>query len=139
MTRHMLRAKIHRATVTQADLNYQGSISLCPDLIRAGHFVEFERVDIYNCNNGERFSTYVIPGQPGQVCLNGAAARLVQPGDQVIICAYANVPEDLVSRHKPALVFVDRQNKILEIGAQFLHGTGTETDLNSKLNIPDLI
>ena len=81
----MLRAKIHRATVTGADLNYEGSISICPDLIKASGLLINEQVDIYNCNNGARFTTYVILGNKGEICLNGAAARHVQKGDLVII------------------------------------------------------
>lgn len=85
MNLSMLKCKIHRATVTEADLNYEGSVSVDPALIAAAGLLINERVDIYNCNNGARFSTYVIKGKPGQICLNGAAARHVQPGDLVII------------------------------------------------------
>jgi L-aspartate 1-decarboxylase (EC 4.1.1.11) len=79
LKRHILRAKIHRATVTGANLNYEGSISIDERLLEAGKFVVFEKVDIYNVNNGNRFSTYVIPGKPGEISLNGAAARLCMP------------------------------------------------------------
>lgn len=111
MIRTLLKSKIHRATVTDANLNYTGSISLDPQLIAAADLVEFERVDIYNCNNGERFSTYVILGGEGEVCLNGAAARKVQPGDIVIIASYAQYGAEEVPVHRPKLVYVDAANR----------------------------
>lgn len=109
-----MRCKIHRATVTEADLTYEGSISLSPELILASGLLLHEKVDILNCNNGARFSTYVIKGKKGQVCLNGAAARLVQKGDVVIIVAYANMPIEEAQKHDPKVVFVDQMNKIKE-------------------------
>lgn len=111
----MLRAKIHRATVTEADLAYEGSISICPDLIAASGLLINERVDIYNCNNGARFSTYVIQGKKQQICLNGAAARHVQKGDVVIIVAYCGLDMDEAAKHKPQVVFVDDQNRMCEL------------------------
>jgi aspartate 1-decarboxylase len=111
----MLKCKIHRATVTDADLNYEGSISIDPQLVEAAGLREFERVEIYNCNNGQRFATYVIFGKQGEICLNGAAARLVHRGDLVIIAAYANVDEKEASSHKPRLVFVDEKNRIKQL------------------------
>ena len=111
----MLKCKIHRATVTDADLNYEGSISVDPALCDAAGLYEFERVDIYNCNNGARFSTYVIYGKPGEICLNGAAARHVCKGDIVIIAAYVGVKESEVKSHRPNLVFVDEKNKIKSV------------------------
>lgn len=111
----MLKCKIHRATVTDADLNYEGSISIDPVLLDAAHLIEFEKVDIYNCNNGARFSTYVIPGKPGEICLNGAAARHVMKGDIVIIAAFVNVNQQEALQHKPQLVFVDDKNKVKSI------------------------
>lgn len=116
MNLSMLKSKIHRATVTDADLNYEGSISICPELIRASGLLIYERVDIYNVNNGARFSTYVILGQPGEVCLNGAAARHVQKGDLVIICSYCGVSAEEAPRHKPSVVFVDEKNRIKAVG-----------------------
>ncbi|MES2856053.1 MAG: aspartate 1-decarboxylase, partial [Bdellovibrionota bacterium] len=89
----MLKCKIHRATVTDADLNYEGSVSIDPKLVEAAGLREFEKVEIYNCNNGQRFATYVIFGKDGEICLNGAAARLVHRGDLVIIAAYASMDE----------------------------------------------
>ncbi len=112
MQRTLLKSKIHRATVTDADLNYAGSISLGPEFLEAADLLEFEQVDIYNCNNGQRFHTYVILGEPGEVCLNGAAARLVQPGDIVIIASYAEYEEEEALRHRPKLVYVDAKNAI---------------------------
>jgi aspartate 1-decarboxylase len=111
----LLKCKIHRATVTDADLNYEGSVSIDPKLVEAAGLREFERVEIYNCNNGERFATYVIFGKDGEICLNGAAARLVHKGDLVIIASYANFTEAEAAQHKPQLVFVDEKNRIKEI------------------------
>jgi aspartate 1-decarboxylase len=113
MNRTLLKSKIHRATVTDANLNYTGSISLGPEFLEAADLLEFEQVDIYNCNNGERFHTYVILGEPGEVCLNGAAARKVQPGDIVIIASYAEYENEEAKAHKPLLVYVDEKNGIL--------------------------
>jgi len=117
MNRTLLKSKIHRATVTDANLNYTGSVSIGPELLEAADLLEFEQVDIYNCNNGERFHTYTILGQPGEVCLNGAAARKVQPGDIVIIASYAAYPDAEARAHKPKLVYVDAGNRITEIKA----------------------
>lgn len=114
----MMRTKIHRATVTEADLTYEGSISICPDLIRASGLYINERVDIYNCNNGARFSTYVIKGKKGQICLNGAAARHVLKGDLVIICSYCDVKIEEAPYHKPNAVFVDAKNQVKEVRAE---------------------
>ncbi|UXR64123.1 aspartate 1-decarboxylase [Bdellovibrio bacteriovorus] len=110
----MLRTKIHRATVTGADLNYEGSVSICPDLIKASGLLINERVDIYNCNNGARFSTYVIKGKKGEICLNGAAARHVQKGDLVIICSYCGMSLEEGKKHEPTVVFVNGKNKAVE-------------------------
>jgi len=115
MKRTILKSKIHRAKVTDANLAYTGSISLCPKLIAAADLLEFEKVDIYNCNNGERFSTYVILGKENEVCLNGAAARLVQPEDLVIVASYAEYDSTEWGSHKPSLVFVDDNNDIATI------------------------
>lgn len=117
MQRTFLRAKIHRARVTRADLNYEGSIALDPALIAAGGFLPFERVEIYNITNGSRLATYIVEGEPGsgEVCLNGAAARLVQPDDLVIICAYCELSEAEMSRHVPRVVLVNQRNEVTEI------------------------
>lgn len=115
----MLKSKIHRATVTDADLNYEGSISIDPILIEAARLREFEQVDIYNCSNGARFTTYVIPGKRGEICLNGAAARHVHRGDLVIIACYAHMTEDEARSHAPSLVFVDEANAIKSVKSAF--------------------
>lgn len=111
MNRTLLKSKIHRATVTDANLNYTGSIAIDPELVAAADLLPFEQVDIYNCNNGERFHTYVILGKPGEITLNGAAARLVQPGDLVIIASYAQYAPSEWAEHAPKLVFVDSANR----------------------------
>lgn len=110
----MLKAKIHRATVTDADLSYEGSITIDPELCRASGILPHEKVEIYNCNTGARFATYVILGGEGDICVNGAAARLVQRGDVVIIVAYAVVDATEAERHEPMVVFVDEHNRIRE-------------------------
>jgi aspartate 1-decarboxylase len=107
----MLNCKIHRATVTDADLTYEGSISICPKLIKACGLLLNQKVDIYNCNNGARFSTYVIPGKTGEICLNGAAARHVAKGDVVIIVSYCSLTMEEARRHVPRVVFVDSKNR----------------------------
>jgi aspartate 1-decarboxylase len=112
MNVEMLKCKIHRATVTDADLNYEGSISICPKLIKASGLLLNEKVDIYNCNNGARFTTYVIEGKTGEICLNGAAARHVQPADIVIIVSYCNMPIEEARVHQPKVVFVDNKNRM---------------------------
>lgn len=116
---NMLKAKIHRATVTDADLNYEGSVSIDTRLIEAAGLREFEMVDIYNCNNGARFHTYVIPGKTGEICLNGAAARMVHRGDLVIIACYASYTEEEAKKHQPKLVFVDQKNEIKTVKSHY--------------------
>ena len=108
----LLKSKIHRATVTDANLNYEGSVSIDPVLCEAARLLPFEKVEIYNCNNGERFATYVIYGKPGEVCLNGAAARLVHKGDLVIIASYADMEQSEAAEYKPHLVMVSDNNRI---------------------------
>lgn len=112
----MLKSKIHRATVTEANLNYVGSITIDEDLMDTVGIYENEKVQIVNVNNGERFDTYVIKGERGKgdICLNGAAARLVHVGDKVIIMAYAYVDEKEVKEMKPKVILVDEENKILD-------------------------
>lgn len=111
----MLYSKIHRATVTEADLDYEGSISIDTRLIEKANMYVNQQVDILNCNNGARFTTYIIAGKKNQICLNGAAARHVQKGDKVIIVAYASVDIKYASKHKPTVVFVDDKNNYKEI------------------------
>lgn len=110
----VLAGKIHRATVTDANLNYVGSISIDEKLIEAAGLCEWQKVEILNVNNGERFSTYVIKGTKGQICLNGAAARKVCAGDIVIIVAYGLMSEKKAKKHKPKVVFVNEKNEIVK-------------------------
>ncbi|HEX9081672.1 MAG TPA: aspartate 1-decarboxylase [Holophagaceae bacterium] len=120
MLRHFLLGKIHRATVTRADLDYVGSITLDPLLIEAAGFMENEKVDIYDVTNGSRLSTYVIPGTPGsgEVGINGAAAHLVKSGDLVIIAAYGWMTAEEALACAPRVVFVDERNRITEARTQ---------------------
>lgn len=108
----LLKSKLHRARVTASDLNYEGSIAIAPELRRAAGFLLHERVEIYNVNNGARFATYVIGGKKrGEIMLNGAAARLVQPGDEVIIAAYAEFEPAEAEVHQPTVVLLDAKNR----------------------------
>lgn len=115
MQRTLLKSKIHRATVTDANLHYQGSVSIDPLLLEAADILVNERVEIYNITNGERFATYAIEGTPGagQIVLNGAAAHKVSVGDLVIIATYAVYSDQECRAHKPSLVFVDTRNRIV--------------------------
>jgi len=112
----MLYSKIHRATVTDANLNYVGSITIDEELMDAAGLIEGQKVDIVNINNGERFSTYVIKGKRGKrdICLNGAAARKVHVGDKIIIIAYASMSLDEAKKYKPKIVIVDDDNNIIK-------------------------
>lgn len=120
MTITMMKSKIHRAIVTEAELNYVGSITIDKTLMEAAKILPNEKVLVVNNNNGERFETYVIEGEAdtGTICLNGAAARLAQPGDTVIIITFAQMEEQEAKEHRPRVVFVDVKNRIT--------GTGTE-------------
>lgn len=120
----LCKSKLHRATVTEACLNYIGSITIDEDLMDAAHIMANERVQVVNNNNGARLETYVIPGPRGSgvICLNGAAARLVQPGDKVIIIAYGICTPEEARRHKPTVVFLDEHNNITEIKGEERHG-----------------
>jgi aspartate 1-decarboxylase len=112
---HVLKSKIHRAKVTQAELHYVGSITIDQDLLDAAHLLPNEKVQIVNNHNGERFETYVIPGErgSGQICLNGAAARRVQVGDIVIIMAYGLMTQEEARHFQPAVVFPDENNHLV--------------------------
>ena len=114
MQRMMCKSKIHRATVTGADLNYMGSITIDPELMEAADLLEYEQVHVVNINNGARFETYVISGQrgEGEICLNGAAARLAAPGDRVIVISYGQYAEEELADYRPMFIFVDDQNRI---------------------------
>ncbi|ENZ76379.1 MULTISPECIES: aspartate 1-decarboxylase [Ralstonia] len=117
MQRNMLRAKLHRATVTQADLDYEGSCGIDEDLLDAADMREYEKIELYNVNNGERFSTYIIKGKrgSGEISLNGAAARRAHVGDLLIICTYAPMNEEEVANYKPKVVLLGEGNKIKAI------------------------
>ena len=117
MLKTLMNGKIHRATVTDANLNYVGSITVDTDLLNAAGIDIHEKVQIVNNNNGERFETYTIAGKAGsgEICLNGAAARLVQPGDTVIIMSFVLLDKNEIANHKPKVVLVDEHNKITQI------------------------
>ena len=114
MRRELLRAKIHRATVTDTNVEYEGSLTLDLSLMAAADLRPFERIDVYNVSNGARFSTYVIPGEAtsGTVCVNGAAAHLASRRDRIIIAAYGSYEEDEISGHQPLVVLVDDENRV---------------------------
>ena len=114
MFRRLMKSKIHRATITSADLHYEGSLTMDQDLLDAGDLVEFEEIQVVNVNNGARFSTYVIPGPRGSgvIQLNGAAARLGLPGDLVILISYGDYTDQEASHHTPRVVFVDDRNRM---------------------------
>ncbi len=111
----ILKAKLHRATVTDANLNYEGSISIDTELCKAAGMHNYEKVDILNVNNGERFSTYIIPGTKGQICLNGAAARKACVGDKVIIVTYTHIEEKDADSWTPTVVLLNEDNSIKQI------------------------
>ena len=114
MRRTLLKSKIHRATVTAADLHYEGSITIDHDLMTAADIIDYEQVDVYDVTNGARLTTYAIPGQPGSgtICINGAAAHLVQPGDLVIIAAYAQFEDSEAATHRPRVLLLDERNRV---------------------------
>lgn len=120
----MLKSKIHRVKVTQAELNYVGSITVDTELLEAAGICEYEKVQVVDVEAGTRLETYTIAGEKGSgiICLNGAAARLVQPGDHVILMAYAEMTPDEARTHEPTVVFVDEENKIQKIAHYEKHG-----------------
>lgn len=124
MTVEMLKGKIHRAKVTQAELDYVGSITVDEELLKAAGILEYEKVQIVDIQNGNRFETYTISGEAGSgmICLNGAAARCVSVGDKIIIMAYAGYDQQEAEEHKPAVVFVDENNHISRITNYEKHG-----------------
>jgi len=128
MTVEMLKGKIHRATVVQAELDYVGSITVDEELLEAAGILEYEKVQIVDVNNGSRFETYTICGErgSGMICLNGAAARQVQVGDHVIIMCYCQMSPEEVKEHKPKVVFVDDENKIAKVSSYEKYGTLTQ-------------
>lgn len=121
---NMLKGKIHRATVVQAELNYVGSITVDPVLMEAANILEYEYVQIVDVENGNRFETYTIAGEPdsGMICLNGAAARQVAVGDHIIIMSYAQMTPEEAKEHKPHVVFVDKENKIRQVSRYEKYG-----------------
>ena len=114
MLREMLRAKVHRATVTQTNVNYEGSLTLDAALMQAAGMIPYERVDVYNADGGARFSTYLIPGAAGSgvACLNGAAAHLARVGDRIIIASYGAFSPEEIPSHRPTVVLVDHANRV---------------------------
>ena len=124
MTIQMLKGKIHRAVVKQAELNYVGSITVDPVLMEAAGIIEYEKVQIVDVENGNRFETYTIAGEPGSgmICLNGAAARMVQVQDHIIIMSYCDMTPDEAFSHKPKVVFVDESNQIKRVSNYEKHG-----------------
>ena len=120
----MLKGKIHRATVVQAELDYVGSITVDPELMDAAGILEYEKVQIVDVENGSRFETYTIAGErgSGMICLNGAAARMVQVKDHIIIMSYADMTPEEASGHRPKVVFVDENNRIERVSNYEKHG-----------------
>ena len=120
----MLKGKIHRATVIQAELNYVGSITIDEDLLDAAGILEYEKVQIVDVDNGQRFETYTIAGErgSGMICLNGAAARCVQKGDKIIIMCYAEMTPDEIKENPPKVLFVDSENRINRVTRYEKHG-----------------
>ena len=118
MKRTLLKSKIQRATVTEADLNYEGSITIDADLLTASGILPYQKVDIYNINNGARFSTYTIPGRSGSktIGLNGAAARLAQIGDRVIIVAFGYFEREEIKDHQPKVILLNEKNEVVGEG-----------------------
>src|SRR5512135_1636574 len=126
MDRKMLKSKIHRATVTGADLHYEGSITIDKELMEAADIIAYEAVCVWDVDNGSRFETYAIEGEPGSgvICINGAAARMVAPRDLVIIASFVNMNDVEARNHEPRLVFVDDQNRMIQTRKE-LAGQGT--------------
>lgn len=128
ITRTLLKSKIHRATVTDADLHYVGSITIDEDLLKASDILPYEKVQVVDIDNGNRLETYAIAGPAGQgdICLNGAAARLVSPGDKVIIMSYVDVTEPVPQPWEPIVIHVDRQNRMISLQHEIHPGVYSE-------------
>lgn len=124
MTIQMLKGKIHRAVVVQAELDYVGSITVDPELMEAAGILEYEKVQIVDVENGSRFETYTIAGEPGSgmICLNGAAARMVQVKDHIILMSYCELTPEEAKTHQPKVVFVDDNNRIRKVSRYEKHG-----------------
>ena len=118
MQRTLLKSKLHRVTVTHAELDYEGSVAIDEDLLKAGDILEYEQLEVYNITNGERFGTYAIRAEAGSgvISVNGAAAHKANPGDLLIICTYARLNEDELENFEPTLVYVDEKNRIRKLG-----------------------
>jgi len=118
--RFVMRSKIHRATVTHADVDYVGSISIDENILQAAGIEEWEKIHVLDVTNGSRLETYVVkaPAGSGKICINGAAAHLVHPGDLVILITYEGVPSDSVSEHLPTIVHVNTQNEVIDISQE---------------------
>jgi aspartate 1-decarboxylase len=114
MRRRMMKSKIHRATVTGADLNYVGSVSIDTELMALADILPYEQVAVLDLDNGARFETYAIEGERGQICLNGAAARLVAPGDKVILITYGDYDRQELAEYRPRVVHVDGRNRVID-------------------------
>lgn len=125
MNRMMLRAKVHRIAVTECDVEYEGSLTLDTELMRAADMVPYERVDVYDIDNGNRFSTYLIEGRAGsgECCVNGAAARLVRRGDKLILASYTTVSREKLAGHRPRVVLVGEGNAIKQVREYETAGT----------------
>ncbi|MCT2289114.1 aspartate 1-decarboxylase [Corynebacterium sanguinis] len=134
MLRTMLKSKIHRATVTQADLHYVGSCTIDADLMEAANIYEGEQIDVVDINNGNRLTTYAITGDRGTgvIGINGAAARLISPGDLVIIIGYAQYSEDELAEYSPRVIFVDENNKQVELGEDPAHAPAGSGLINPR-------
>jgi len=111
-----LKSKLHGARVTHSELDYDGSCAIDSDILAQASIHEYEKIDVYNITNGERFSTYTILAQPGSgiISVNGAAAHKAKPGDKLVICSYIDVPEERIKSHKPTLIYLDSNNKIIK-------------------------
>lgn len=139
MRRRMLKSKIHRATVTDANLHYVGSITVDPDLLEAADILEHEQVAVVDIDNGARFETYTIAGRPGSgdMCLNGAAARLVQPGDRIIVISYADFEAAELEDYAPRIVHVDTANRQVDTAtAELLAGARTQPAPHRYVEVP---
>lgn len=136
--RKLLAAKIHRATVTAADVNYEGSMTVPPELLAAAGISVYESLHVWNVTRGSRLETYAIEGLPGShdICANGAAAHLIRPGDQVILAAYAMIPEANAKSHQPKLIFVNEKNEITHTGPE-VPGPQMPSSQNRKQSVED--
>jgi aspartate 1-decarboxylase len=112
MMREMLKSKLHNARVVDIKLEYSGSLSIDKDLMKKANIIPYEKVDVYNINNGHRFSTYAIPAEKGMICVNGAAARLAMPGDRIIIVSYCYMNDEELKKYKPIVLILDENNNI---------------------------